>query len=70
MNPIAPGVPGNTIEAGAAAFPNARTFQAYLHPETGHAMNYHINATGYHEVVQQFLGDQGLASGRATRLNG
>lgn len=58
--PAAPGTNSNVIQAGAAAFPSASKFEAYIQPDTGHAMNFHFNATGYYEVVQQFLGSQGL----------
>lgn len=53
----------NIIQAGAAAFPNATAFEAYIQPEMGHGMNFHRNATGYYEVVQTFLGANSLGSG-------
>ncbi|KAI4093540.1 MAG: hypothetical protein LQ344_002766 [Seirophora lacunosa] len=44
-----------------AAFPAAAAFEAYIHPNSAHAINLHYNATGAYHVIQRFLGAQGLA---------
>ena len=43
------------------AFPMARTFEAYIQPDTAHAINLHYNSTGANNVIQRFLTREGLA---------
>ena len=52
----------NDVEKVGAAFPAAKAFQAYVHPDSGHALNFHYNATGTYKVIQGFLRAQGLGS--------
>ncbi|KAL8670558.1 MAG: hypothetical protein Q9168_004906 [Polycauliona sp. 1 TL-2023] len=42
------------------AFPMARTFEAYIQPDTAHAINLHYNSTGAINVIQRFLIREGL----------
>lgn len=42
--------------------PNAKTFEAYIQPNTGHGINLHYNATGAYNVIQSFLSSNGLQS--------
>lgn len=42
------------------AFPMARTFEAYIQPDTAHAINLHYNSTGAYNVIQRFLAREGL----------
>ncbi|KAL2835665.1 Alpha/Beta hydrolase protein [Aspergillus pseudoustus] len=44
----------------AAVFPKASSLAAYIHPNAGHALNLHYNATAAYEVILSFLGDHGL----------
>ncbi|KAL9077523.1 MAG: hypothetical protein Q9157_003352, partial [Trypethelium eluteriae] len=46
----------------APAFPNASVFEAYVQPNTGHAINAHYNATGAYHAVQRFLGANGFGA--------
>ena len=46
----------------APAFPKAHTFEAYIQPNTGHAINAHYNSTGAYDVIQTFLRANGLGS--------
>ena len=47
---------GASIPAGVAkAFPAAKAFEAYIQPNTGHAINLHYNSTGAYKVMQEFL---------------
>lgn len=46
----------------APAFPKAQPFEAYIQPNTGHAINAHYNATGAYDAIQTFLGANGLGS--------
>ena len=58
---LASGGDGDSIPGQAiTAFPKARSFEAYIHPDTGHAINFHHNATGAYEVIQEWLIRQGL----------
>ncbi|KAL8714236.1 MAG: hypothetical protein Q9220_001965 [cf. Caloplaca sp. 1 TL-2023] len=43
------------------AFPAAKAFEAYIQPDTAHALNLHYNSTGAYNVIQRFLTSQGLA---------
>ena len=47
-------------EGVAKAFPAARAFEAYIQPNTGHAINLHYNSTGAYRVMQEFLIAHGL----------
>lgn len=52
-----------SIPAGAEkVFPSASAFVAYVHPNTGHAINVHHNATGAYKQITDFLGAHGLMS--------
>lgn len=42
------------------AFPAAKAFDAYIQPDTAHAINLHYNSTGANRVIQEFLVRQGL----------
>ncbi|CAI7636675.1 unnamed protein product [Penicillium glandicola] len=54
---------GASIPAAAKAlFPSASAFSAYIHPNTGHAINMHYNATGAYKQINDFLGVHGLMS--------
>ncbi|KAL9110406.1 MAG: hypothetical protein Q9187_008058 [Circinaria calcarea] len=44
------------------AFPASRKFEAYLQPNTGHAINVHYNSTAAYCVIQEFLMREGLGS--------
>ncbi|KAL8689961.1 MAG: hypothetical protein Q9224_004518 [Gallowayella concinna] len=44
------------------AFPLARTFEAYIQPDTAHAINLHYNSTAAFNVIQRFLTREGLGS--------
>jgi len=45
-----------------ALFPKARTFEAYIQPDTGHGINVHYNSTAGNKYVQDWLGAHGLAA--------
>ncbi|KAI9808812.1 MAG: hypothetical protein M1827_007187 [Pycnora praestabilis] len=45
----------------AMAFPMASAFEAYIQPNTGHAINVHYNATAAYAVIQEFLMSHNLA---------
>ncbi|KAH0397891.1 alpha/beta-hydrolase, partial [Aureobasidium melanogenum] len=60
---LATGGAAASIPAGVgAAFPNASKFEAYIHPNTGHGINFHYNATGAYNVIQNFFASNGLQS--------
>ena len=40
----------------------ATTFEAYIQPDTAHAINLHYNSTGAYSVIQRFLIREGLGS--------
>ncbi|KAL8733293.1 MAG: hypothetical protein Q9181_003632 [Wetmoreana brouardii] len=44
-----------------SAFPAAKAFEAYIQPNTAHAINLHYNSTAAYNVIQRFLTSQGLA---------
>jgi pimeloyl-ACP methyl ester carboxylesterase len=51
------------IPAGVeTAFPAASAFEAYIQPNTGHGLNFHYNATAGYQVIQDFLGRNGLSA--------
>ncbi|KZF24214.1 hypothetical protein L228DRAFT_266570 [Xylona heveae TC161] len=43
-----------------SAFPKASAFEAYIQPNTGHAVNVHYNSTAAFRVMQDFLVKHGL----------
>jgi hypothetical protein len=53
---IADGPTSNTPHV----FPKAKPLEIYIQPNTGHGMNLHFNATGWYDVVFDFLGKNGL----------
>lgn len=58
-----PALLGGSIPGGVArAFPAAKAFEAYIQPNTGHAINLHYNSTGAYKVMQEFLIAHGLGS--------
>jgi hypothetical protein len=61
-NCTATGGASESIPAAAEkAFPDAKTFSAYIQPNTGHGLNLHYNATGGYKQIADFLGNQGLS---------
>ena len=48
--------------AAKVLFPAARTFEAYVQPNTGHGITVHYNSTNAYRVSQRFLVRNGLAS--------
>jgi pimeloyl-ACP methyl ester carboxylesterase len=57
----------NTGGAGASipaavrkSFPAAKSFEAYIQPNTAHGINLHYNATGAYSYIQSWLKRQGL----------
>ncbi|KAF2621295.1 alpha/beta-hydrolase [Macroventuria anomochaeta] len=51
------------IPAGVkTAFPAASAFEAYIQPNTGHGLNFHYNATAGYQIIQDFLGRNGLST--------
>lgn len=57
------GTPLASIPAGVQkAFPNAKAFQAYIQPNSGHGINLHYNSTGAYRVINNWLVSQGLGS--------
>lgn len=59
----AQGIDAANIPAGVtAAYPAASVFEAYIQPNTGHGLNFHYNATAGYQVIQDFLGSNGLAA--------
>lgn len=56
-----PALVGGSIPGGVTkAFPAAKAFEAYIQPNTGHAINLHYNATAAYKATQEFLIAQGL----------
>ena len=45
------------LEPAAVDFPASRKFATYLQPNTGHGLNQHLNASGFYDVVLDFLKD-------------
>lgn len=43
------------IEPAAADFPSSAKFATYLQPNSGHALNMHLNASAYYDVILEFL---------------
>jgi len=56
-----PGVPSIPAEA-QMYFPGAKAFEAYIQPNTAHAINLHMNSTAGNAVIQNFLIGNGLGS--------
>ena len=48
--------------AAKVSFPEAKVFETYIQPNTGHGINPHYNSTGAYKVMQNFLVRQGLGS--------
>jgi hypothetical protein len=44
----------------SVAFPKSSKFEAYIQPNTGHAINVHYNATAAYKVMNDFLKANGL----------
>lgn len=58
-----PGSNASSIPATAKmAFPSVSNFEAYIQPNTGHGINFHYNATAAYQVIQDYLGNNGLAA--------
>lgn len=56
MSTAGPASMGESIPGRVArAFPAAKAFEAYIQPNTGHAINLHYNSTGAYKVMQEFL---------------
>ena len=36
-------------------FPYAKSFEAYIQPNTGHGLNFHYNITAAYEIIQSFF---------------
>ncbi|KAJ4293168.1 hypothetical protein N0V90_008450 [Kalmusia sp. IMI 367209] len=54
---------GPSIPAAAEKqFPNAKAFEAYIQPNTGHGINAHYNSTAGNEYVQTWLAAHGLSA--------
>lgn len=47
---------------GQMAFPDAKSFEAYVQPNMGHGLNLHYNATAAYDYVAGFLGRSGLSA--------
>ena len=43
------------LEPAAFDFPASTRFATYLQPNTGHGINQHHNASGFYDVVLDFL---------------
>jgi pimeloyl-ACP methyl ester carboxylesterase len=57
------GINATTIPGSVTvAFPAASAFEAYIQPNTGHGLNFHYNATAGYQVIQDFLGRNGLSA--------
>ena len=50
----------NVLASVKTGFPAVSAFEAYAHPNAGHAINLHHNATGAYIVMQDFLVSNGL----------
>ena len=58
---VGPNSNAKSIPAQAAAvFPNVTTFNTHIQPNTAHGINWHYNASGAYNVIQQFLTANGL----------
>ncbi|KAL8782777.1 MAG: hypothetical protein Q9213_005101 [Squamulea squamosa] len=54
-DPALASIPANS----KTAFPMARTFEAYIQPDTAHAIDLHYNSTAAYNVIQRFLTREG-----------
>jgi hypothetical protein len=46
----------SSIPAGVgAAFPNASKFEAYIHPNTGHGINFHYNGKSFISAARTLI---------------
>ncbi|KAJ4398060.1 hypothetical protein N0V91_010464 [Didymella pomorum] len=58
---MVPNITAANIPAGVkSAFPSASNFESYIQPKTGHGLNFHYNATAGYQVIQDYLGANGL----------
>lgn len=55
---VAPSIPAEVAEV----FPNAKAFEAYIQPGTGHGINAHYNSSAGNAYVQQWLAANGLGA--------
>lgn len=56
------GVVSGPYYTGPQTYPAAKPLETYIQPNTGHGMNLHYNATGWYDVVFNFLETNGLAA--------
>ncbi|KAI9728679.1 MAG: hypothetical protein M1828_002785 [Chrysothrix sp. TS-e1954] len=50
-----------SIPAGVKmGLPQAKNFEAYIQPNSGHGINFHYNSTGAYQVIQNYLKANGL----------
>lgn len=57
---LATGGSSASIPAAAEkAFPSAKSFDAFIQPDTGHGLNFHYNATAGYKQITDFLDRQG-----------
>lgn len=52
--------PGELEPSFKPLFTGARDFETYVQPLSGHGANFAINATGFYEVIFEYLGRNGL----------
>lgn len=52
----APSIPALAVEA----FPSAKSFEAYIQPQTGHGLTMHYNATAGYRYINEWIDSQGL----------
>ncbi|KAH8707061.1 hypothetical protein GQ44DRAFT_831116 [Phaeosphaeriaceae sp. PMI808] len=58
-----PGSNTSTIPAGVKmSYPASSNFESHIQPGTGHGLTFHYNATAGYEVIQKFLGRNGLGA--------
>lgn len=46
------------LEPAAIEFPASTRFATYLQPDSGHALNMHLNASAYFDVIMEFLSEE------------
>lgn len=46
------------LDPAAVDFPSSSKFATYLQPNSGHALNMHLNASAYFEVILEFLKEE------------
>ena len=60
---LATGGAASSVIAGVQkAFTDAKAFQAYVQPKSGHGLTFHYNATAGYQYIQTWLGANGLAA--------